>query len=150
MRWKIFREELEGPFFDDWIDSATHLKQGLWDGDHWIWNLVMHPLQGGISYHAARSRGAPPWESFLWGVAYSFHFELSPLGQAGIGNIRVSPLDLLLTPTAGVLWVKLEAWLDSRIDRLPGETDRRFCEASSLRGPSRTSFEGAAPGTAGR
>jgi len=86
----------------------------------------MHPIQGGITFHIAHSRGASDWESFAWGLGYSITYELSPVGQAGIGNIRVSPVDLVVTPMAGMAWAKLEYWLDGKIGELTDPTDRKI------------------------
>ena len=109
------RERLGGPFWRDYADSITHLKKGFWDGDEpYTWNLIVHPMMGGLSYHQARTRGASRGEAFLWTVAYSTHFELGVLGQAGLGNNRVSPVDLIVTPVAGVLWAALEEWIERR------------------------------------
>lgn len=126
MRWESFRQELKGPFFSDWRDSATRLKDGFWDGDQWVWNLVLHPLQGGTSYYMARTRGASGWEAFAWSFGYSLHFELAPLGQAGIGNIAVSPVDLVVTPVAGYFWFRLEEWLQEKIDRIHHDAHRKI------------------------
>ena len=115
------RENLDGPFWRDYADSVTHLQQGFWDGDKpWTWNLVVHPVMGGLSYHQARTRGASRREAFLWTVAYSTHFELGVLGQAGLGNNRVSPVDLVVTPIAGTSWASLEEWLEDRYFRDTG------------------------------
>lgn len=109
------RRELDGPFWRDYVDSVTHLQQGFWDGDRpWTWNLVIHPVMGGLSYHQARTRGASRREAFWWTVAYSTHFELGLLGQAGLGNNRVSPFDLIFTPAAGALWASFEEWVERR------------------------------------
>lgn len=109
------RERLDGPFWRDYVDSISHLQQGFWDGDRpWTWNLVVHPVMGGLSYHQARTRGASKREALLWTVAYSTHFELGLLGQAGLGNNRVSPVDLVVTPVAGALWASLEEWIEER------------------------------------
>ena len=109
------RVHLDGPFWRDYIDSISHLKQGFWDGDApWTWNLVVHPVMGGLSYHQARTRGASRKESFLWTLAYSTHFELGVVGQAGLGNNRVSPVDLIVTPVAGALWTFIEEWIEDR------------------------------------
>ena len=109
------RENLDGPFWRDYVDSVTHLQQGFWDGDKpWTWNLVVHPVMGGLSYHQALTRGASGREALLWTTAYSVHFELGVLGQAGLGNNRVSPVDLIVTPLAGALWASLEEWLEDR------------------------------------
>jgi hypothetical protein len=126
MRWSQFRDELKGPFFADYVNSVTHLKRSFWDGDHWFWDGVMHPIQGGITYHIARSRGASELESFAWGLGYSITYELSPVGQAGIGNIRVSPVDLVVTPVAGMAWAKLEYWLDGKIAQMNDATDKKI------------------------
>ena len=109
------REELDGPFWRDYVHSVTRLQEGFWDGDRpWTWNLVVHPVMGGLSYHQARTRGASQKEAFLWTAAYSTHFELGVLGQAGLGNNRVSPVDLLVTPIAGALWAEFEEWIERR------------------------------------
>jgi hypothetical protein len=112
------RQHLDGPFWHDYVDSITHLQKGFWDGDEpWTWNLVIHPLMGGVSYHQARTRGASNWEAFLWTAAYSTHFELGVLGQAGLGNNRVSPFDLVFTPLAGALWAVFEEWIERSLLR---------------------------------
>ena len=109
------RVYLDGPFWRDYVDSVSHLKEGFWDGDApWTWNLVVHPVMGGLSYHQARTRGASHKESFLWTLAYSTHFELGVVGQAGLGNNRVSPVDLIVTPVAGALWASIEEWIEAR------------------------------------
>lgn len=109
------RQYLGGPFWTDYVDSISHLKKGFWDGDApWTWNLVVHPVMGGLSYHQARTRGASHKESFLWTLAYSTHFELGVVGQAGLGNNRVSPVDLIVTPVAGALWASIEEWIEDR------------------------------------
>lgn len=109
------RQYLDGPFWRDYVDSVTHLQQGFWDGDKpWTWNLVIHPLMGGLSYHQARTRGASHREALLWTTAYSTHFELGVLGQAGLGNNRVSPFDLVFTPLSGALWAAFEEWIERR------------------------------------
>ena len=121
------RRELVGPFFADYLDSVTHLQQGFWDGDGpWMWNMGIHPIQGATTYHMARTRGASAWESFWWTVAYTATFELTPLGEPGIGNVRISPVDLVVTNTLGPLLAKLENWLDSKIDRMESGTKRDF------------------------
>jgi hypothetical protein len=115
------REHLGGPFWRDYVESITHLQKGFWDGDEpWTWNLVVHPVMGGLSYHQARTRGASPREAFLWTAAYSTHFELGVLGQAGLGNNRVSPVDLILTPVAGTLWAAFEEWIERRYFQADG------------------------------
>ena len=109
------RVHLDGPFWRDYLHSISHLQEGFWDGDApWTWNLVVHPVMGGLSYHQARTRGASRQESFLWTLAYSTHFELGVVGQAGLGNNRVSPVDLIVTPVAGALWASLEEWIEDR------------------------------------
>jgi len=103
-------------------ESITHLQKGFWDGDEpWTWNLVVHPVMGGLSYHQARTRGASPREAFLWTAVYSTHFELGVLGQAGLGNNRVSPVDLVVTPVAGSLWAAFEEWIERRYFHADGE-----------------------------
>ena len=39
------RVHLDGPFWRDYIDSISHLKQGFWDGDAPWRGLVAHPAK---------------------------------------------------------------------------------------------------------
>jgi hypothetical protein len=54
-------------------------------------------------------------------VAYSTQFELGLLGESAIGNIETSPVDLVVTPLAGVALGVAEEW---RLARLPRRGER--------------------------
>jgi hypothetical protein len=44
-------------------------------------------------------------------------FELGPLGEAAIGNLAISAVDLALTPAAGFALGLAEEWLAPRLSR---------------------------------
>jgi hypothetical protein len=111
------RDGLGGPFVKDYFRTLGQRPRGFMDGDSWFTNFVGHPIQGATSYHIARFRGASRNQAFWWGVAYSTNFELGPLGEAGMGNVRISPVDLLVTPTAGFVLGASEEWAFDRLSR---------------------------------
>jgi hypothetical protein len=113
------RQGLTGPYMKDYIQTLHEPPRGFLDGDSVTTNFILHPIQGSTSYHIARNHGATRTQAFWWGVAYSTHFELSPLGEAGFGNVRVSPVDLIVTPSAGFLLGTTEEWL---LGKLSGKT----------------------------
>jgi hypothetical protein len=113
------RHSLRGPFVKEYFQTMREKPRGFMDGDSGGTNFVLHPIQGSTSYHIARSNGASRKQAFWWGVAYSTHFELGPLGEPGIGNVRMSPVDLLVTPSAGFLLGTTEEWL---LGKLTGKT----------------------------
>jgi hypothetical protein len=114
------RDGLSGPFFPDYIDALKRKQspsQRFMDGDSWGTNFILHPLQGSTVYQVARLNGATRKQAFLWGVGYSAQFEFGPLGEAGIGNVGRSPVDLVVTPTAGFVLGVTEEWLWSKLDK---------------------------------
>jgi hypothetical protein len=111
------REGLKGPFFEDYWHTLATKPDGFWDGDPWFTNFVGHSVQGSAVYRIARVNGASRHEAFWWGVLYSTQFELGPLGEAAIGNIAISPVDLVLTPAAGFALGLAEEWLAPRLPR---------------------------------
>lgn len=113
------REALSGPYFKDYLRTLKEPRRGFMDGDSGLTNFLLHPVQGSTSYHIARNHGASRTQAFFWGVAYSTHFELSPLGEAGFGNVPISPVDLIVTPSAGFLLGSAEEWL---LRKLSGKT----------------------------
>jgi hypothetical protein len=167
------------PFWHDYRASIRQFNMRRWnDGDDFLVNYTGHPMQGAVSgfieiQNDPRGReleiGANReyWESrfkaFLWATAYSVHSEISPIGEAGIGNEggwtypihckthctepgtyhhytnNTGWVDFIITPTLGTLWLLAEDTLDRYIsDRIQG--DGRFVP-KIVRGalnPSRT------------
>lgn len=128
------RSQLRGPFFADYAASVRGLS-GWDDGDSWKTNYVGHPMQGSISGFIFTqndmlgkslefSSSGVYWKSRLramaFNAAYSTHYELSPLGEAGIGNVGMKPgtkgaVDLVITPTLGAAWMVTEDLLDAKV-----------------------------------
>jgi hypothetical protein len=89
------------PFWRDYANSLDHFNMNRWnDGDSFMVNELGHSMQGAVSADIAiqnsptgsRARWAEPgyarsrFYGFLWAVAFSTHSEISPIGEAGIGN----------------------------------------------------------------
>lgn len=129
------RDELKGAYFRDYFKSINGFR-GWDDGDAFIANYVAHPLQGatyGYTYlhNHAREKYIPVdfssgdyWRSRMkalaWSAVASTHYELSPLGDPGIGNVGMAPgtkgaVDLVVTPTAGLAVLLAEDYLDSTV-----------------------------------
>jgi len=115
------REGLRGPFLRDYVDTLRQKPAGFLDGDPWVTNFIGHSIQGAVAYRIARVNGATRGQAFWWGVLYSTQFELGLLGEASIGNIPISPVDLVVTPLAGFGLGVAEEWL---LDRLPKRGER--------------------------
>jgi len=116
------RSEMDGPFFKDWAESVRGLH-GWDDGDPFTVNYLGHPWGGAVAgrIFVQNDLGARTydfrnntfyWKSRLkalgWSAVYSTVFELSPAGEAGIGNVGGSPwpngmtyCDLVITPALG-------------------------------------------------
>ena len=172
------------PFWHDYWASMKQFNMRRWnDGDEFLVNYVGHPMQGSVSSYieiqndpvgrkqeisATSAYWMSRFKGFLWATAYSTHSEISPLGEAGIGNeggwtypidadchrpcTTFKPgvnkytnntgwVDFIITPTVGSLWVLAEDTIDRYIsDRIQGDdTSRIFPKI--LRGtlnPSRT------------
>lgn len=117
-------DELGGPFFRDWANSAKNL--GGWrDGDGTFTNYVAHPMQGAATgrifiNNSEKSKklefgnSKEYWESrlkaMIWSAAWSTQFELGPFSEASLGNVglhdrrgpnRMGFVDIVITPTAG-------------------------------------------------
>jgi hypothetical protein len=114
------RDALTGPFIKDYFQTLGAKPPGFWDEDSVGTNLILHPIQGSATYHIARTNGASRTQAFWWGVAYSTHFELGPLGEAGVGNVKISPVDLIVTPSAGFLLGTTEEWLLQKLSGKKG------------------------------
>jgi hypothetical protein len=169
------------PFWHDYAASMRQFNMRRWnDGDDFLVNYVGHPMQGAVSgfievqndpngrlqeISATRAYWKSRFKAFLWATAYSTHSEISPLGEAGIGNeggwtypihchtICTAPgtytrytnntgwVDFIITPTLGTLWLLAEDTLDRFVsDRVQGGNTSRILP-KILRGglnPSRT------------
>ena len=171
------------PFWHDYFASMKQFNMRRWnDGDPFIVNYVGHPMQGSVSSYieiqndpvgrqqelsATSAYWTSRFKGFLWATVFSVHSEISPLGEAGIGNEggwtypiadchRPCPIfkpgvakytnntgwvDFIITPTVGSLWVLAEDTIDRYIsDRIQGD-DRSRIFPKILRGslnPSRT------------
>ena len=152
------------PFWHDWAASMKQFNMRRWnDGDDFLVNYVGHPMQGAVSGYieiqndpvgreleigASREYWKSRSMAFLWALAYSTHSEISPAGEAGIGNeggwtypIKCKEkscpqwnpatmhstnntgwVDFIITPTVGTLWLLAEDTLDRYIsDRFQGD-----------------------------
>jgi hypothetical protein len=169
------------PFWHDYAASIKQFNMRRWnDGDDFLVNYTGHPMQGAVSgfieiQNDPRARELEIsatheyWESrfkaFLWATVYSTHSEISPLGEAGIGNEggwtypigcktrctepgtykhytnNTGWVDFIVTPTAGTLWILAEDTLDRFVsDRIQGD-NRAALVPKIIRGalnPSRT------------
>lgn len=128
------RRELRGPFFQDYIHSVQGLS-GWDDGDPFLTNYVGHPMQGAIGgyfqvhnnpkerleeFSAKSSYWKSRFKAMAYTAAYSTHYELSPIGEAGIGNVGLRPgtkgaVDLVITPTLGFAWMVGEDAMDAKV-----------------------------------
>jgi hypothetical protein len=180
---QIRRLVAKKPFWHDYFASMRQFNMGRWnDGDEFLVNYVGHPMQGAVSalievqndptgrqqeISATQEYWGSRFKGFLWATAYSAHSEISPLGEAGIGNEggwtypranchRPCPefnpktdtytnntgwVDFIITPVVGSLWMIGEDTIDRYIsDRVQGY-DRGAVFPKILRGalnPSRT------------
>jgi hypothetical protein len=169
------------PFWHDYVASLRQFNMRRWnDGDDFLVNYVGHPMQGAVSgfieiqndptgreqeISATHAYWMSRFRAFLWATAYSTHSEISPLGEAGIGNEggwtyplpchthctkpagytkytnNTGWVDFIITPTVGSLWLVAEDTLDRFVsDRVQGGNRSRILP-KILRGslnPSRT------------
>jgi hypothetical protein len=148
------RAELKGPFFQDYLDSVSHLR-GWRDGDSTLVNYVGHGTQGAVSgfiqiqndpagriqefswtnsYRTSRLKAA------LWNMCYSIQFEIGPISESAIGNVGLHPnanskhpqayVDLVITPVMGTIWLVGEDIVDKYfISKLELKTDKRVLRA---------------------
>ncbi|WP_035354450.1 hypothetical protein [Edaphobacter aggregans] len=170
------------PFWHDYFASLRQFNMGRWnDGDNFLVNYVGHPMQGAVAAYieiqndptgrqqqisATHDYWMSRFKGFLWSTAFSVQSELSPFGEAGIGNEggwtypinchrpcarwnaktmkstnNTGWVDFIITPTVGMLWLMAEDTIDRYITgRIQG--DRRSAAFPLiLRGalnPSRT------------
>ena len=155
------------PFWHDWLVSTQQFNMRRWnDGDDFLVNYVGHPMQGAVSgfieiqndpvgreleISATREYWMSRFRGFLWATVYSTHSEISPIGEAGIGNEggwtypincearytapgtckkytnNTGWVDFIVTPTVGSLWLITEDTLDRYVsDRLQGGNRSRL------------------------
>lgn len=137
------RERLDGPFWRDYVDSISHLQQGFWDGDQpWTWNLVVHPVMGGLSYHQARTRGASKREEVMKTCAVLLVFALLAQQTAAAQAIERS-----LVSRAELDAVLLSAGIDGRCTwrRCVRYSTGRMCRAARLDSSMPLDFRAALP-----
>jgi hypothetical protein len=142
------RLEFRGPFFKDYFESVRGLH-GWSDGDTFPVNYLGHPWMGAVAGRIfvqndpsgksfTFSNNKLYWQSRLkalgWSAVYSTTFELSPAGEAAIGNVGGKPwpdgmayCDLVNTPLIGTGILVLEDltdryvanWLEQRVSFVP-------------------------------
>ena len=170
------------PFWQDYVASIHQFNMRRWnDGDDFLVNYVGHPMQGAVAgfieiqndpnsreqeISATRAYWMSRFKAFLWATAYSTHSEISPLGEAGIGNEggwtyplhchttrctepgtykkytnNTGWVDFIITPTVGSLWLIAEDTLDRFVSDWVQGGNRSRILPKILRGglnPSRT------------
>ena len=169
------------PFWHDYVASMKQFNMRRWnDGDDFLVNYVGHPMQGAVSEFieiqndpagreleigATHAYWMSRFKSFLWATAYSTYSEISPLGEAGIGNEggwtypidcethsggsgnctkytnNTGWVDFIVTPTVGSLWMLAEDTLDRFVSNRVQGGNRSRILPKILRGglnPSRT------------
>ena len=152
------------PFWHDYFASMRQFNMGRWnDGDDFLTNYVGHPMQGAVAGYieiqndptgrqqelsATRDYWMSRFRALLWSAAFSAHSEISPLGEAGIGNEggwtypigdchkpckqfdiktwhytnNTGWVDFIITPTVGALWTLAEDTIDRYVsDRIQGD-----------------------------
>jgi hypothetical protein len=171
------------PFWHDYFASMRQYNMHRWnDGDEFLVNYIGHPMQGAVAGYieiqndptgrqqelsATHDYWMSRFRAFLWSTAFSAHSEISPLGEAGIGNEggwtyprgdchrpckQYDPktwtytnntgwVDFIITPTVGALWTLAEDTIDRYVsDRIQGD-NRSAAFPLIVRGalnPSRT------------
>jgi hypothetical protein len=124
------QDTLFGPFVDDYFQSVSELR-GWDDSDTFATSYVLHPMEGATfgyiqvqndpRYHNVEfGDGRDYWISRLRALAFiaalSTQWTLGPLSEASLGNVQLhdSPgfVDLVTTPTMGILWMFGEDALD--------------------------------------
>jgi hypothetical protein len=142
------RRDMDGPFFKDYLESLRGLH-GWDDGDPFSVNYLGHPWMGSVAGRIFVQNDPKGkeftfrndkiyWKSRLkalgWSAVYSTTFELSPMGEAALGNIGGEPWpdgmtyhDLVITPTVGTGVLIIEdltdryfmSWLEQRTASIP-------------------------------
>lgn len=152
------RQQLEGPFWGDYVKSVR--VPGQWDdGDGWFVNYVGHPIHGAAAgfvfiHNNPKSRRASfglnrqywttRWRPVAFAAVYSLQFEIGPISEASIGNVGMRPettgwVDYVVTPVGAMGLMVAEDALDRYFVRWVEErTYNQFVRASLrlLCGPS--------------
>ena len=135
--WKT-RQELEGPFLRDWFTSVSHLGSNWDDDGKFAANYIAHPMGGAVYAHIYRQNdrqspelgiGEPGYggmvlRASLFSLFMSTQFELGPFSEASIGNVgmrdpkKMGWVDLVITPTLGVMWMVGEDVIDAKVLKL--------------------------------
>ena len=138
------REQLKGPFFRDWFDSAKNLS-GWDDGGTFFSNYICHPVQGSVSafifaQNHPQSRRAKfgankeylhaKAKQLLFSTLYSIQFEIGPISECSLGNLgqkfgpeswqqrgRQTYVDQVITPIVGTAWSMGEDFIDQKLVR---------------------------------
>jgi hypothetical protein len=125
------RQALKGPYFKDYFESLKGLG-GWGDDDPPIANYVAHPIQGStctwlvvhndpkgapLGFEMSRPYWVSRFKGLGFSAAYSTFYELSPVGDAAVGNLGMrrdykGMVDLVITPTVGLGWHLTEDMLD--------------------------------------
>jgi hypothetical protein len=129
------RNELGGPFVDDWFTSVSHAGQTWSDGGKIFTNYIAHPMGGAVYAHIYRQNdwgrrdlavGEPGYggmvlRALLFSTITSLQFELGPVSEASIGNVglrdprKMGWVDFVITPTLGTAWMVGEDLIDERV-----------------------------------
>jgi hypothetical protein len=121
------REQLKGPFFQDWFDSV-HIPTTWGDGDSWQVNYLGHAIHGSAAARIWLDQREPKAttkkqyfksmsHAFLFAIAFSEQYEIGPMSEASIGNVGMYPgdrgwVDQVWTPIGAVLWTMAEDGID--------------------------------------
>ncbi len=116
------RENLSGPFVEDWFDSVSTLwneRARFYDNGKFFTNQIAHPWAGStaafifanndsISRNAKFGNNKEYWRAkkrqFVFTVIDTALFEIGPISESSLGNIRQGWVDFILTPTLGIAW----------------------------------------------
>ena len=115
------RDRLDGSFVGDWFHSVGTLWTGYRfdDNGKFLTNYVAHPGMGStaaflfrlsdpISLKAKFGRNSEYFRAkkrqFVFSLIDTILFEIGPISESSIGNIRQGWVDFLITPTLGIAW----------------------------------------------
>jgi hypothetical protein len=140
------RNALKGPYFKDYWESLKGVG-GWGDDDPFLANYIAHPMMGStttflvtqndpkvigrVEDFRSRSYWASRMKGFGFSAAFSTFYELSPVGDAAIGNLGMrrdykGVVDLVITPTMGLGWHVSEDVIDRYLlERLESKTSHK-------------------------
>ena len=115
------RDRLDGPFVEDWFDSVGTLwtRYRFHDNGKFLTNFAAHPAMGStsafifrlsdpISLKAKFGRNSEYYRAkkrqFVFTLIDTILFEIGPISESSIGNIRQGWVDFIFTPTLGIAW----------------------------------------------